>query len=414
MRQPILASAIALLMTTPSFAQSPAPTATVAEPVAGCDPMEIGPVYDASIDANATLACFQLVTPDVPTLTKLDLNLAGFRQGAMHDVSLVRVDPDGSTHAVSSDASGDPYRVVQVLTGPSVRWLALVGRTAGGSASSFQMQATVAERSDRYEPNDAITKATRIGGNQVFDGNLDNDADIDNYLIYFRADQKEAVIELHAPNGVVADIVDGGNRTGVLRAGKEMRVDTSQPVFMAIRGESAASASKYTVRVRDPKAIAVLSSYSSKENISHLAPGLNSDNPGAANVARSMDIEVTAFEGDHATPLGAGHPVRVYAIDSDGNRSWPVGSIDVVTDENGKARATLPISDCKGGQIGPIRIVPRVEHPSVWYITYNPSAVVHAGVIGSDPDALVQPLRDHPQWFQHICKETVEPLRRAS
>jgi len=414
MRQLILVGVIGLLAATPSFAQPPTPVTTLPDPVAGCDPMEIGPVYDASLDAGATLACFQLVTPDVASLTKLDLNLAGFRQGDMHDVSLVRVDADGSTHAMASDASGDTYRIVQALTGPSTRWLVLIGRTGAGAASSFQMQATVAEGSDRYEPNDAIAKATPIGGNRVFDGNLDSDADVDNYLVSFRPDQKEAVIKLDAPEGVIAEVIDGSNRAGLLHAGKEMRVDTSHPVFLAVKGESTTTAPKYTVRVRDPKAIAVLSSYFSKENISHLAPGVNSDTPGAANVARQMEIEVTAYEGDHATPLGAGHPVTVYARDTDGKRNWLVGSVDLVTDENGKARATLPISDCKGGEMGPIRVIPRVEHPSVWYITYNPTSIVHAGVRGSDPDAQFQPLTKHPQLFQHICKETVEPLRRPS
>ena len=56
MRQLILVGVIGLLAATPSFAQPPTPVTTLPDPVAGCDPMEIGPVYDASLDAGATLA----------------------------------------------------------------------------------------------------------------------------------------------------------------------------------------------------------------------------------------------------------------------------------------------------------------------------------------------------------------------
>lgn len=54
MRQLILVSAIGLLVATPSLAQAQTPVTTVADAVAGCDPMDIGPVYDASLDAGAT------------------------------------------------------------------------------------------------------------------------------------------------------------------------------------------------------------------------------------------------------------------------------------------------------------------------------------------------------------------------
>jgi len=408
MRPLVLASAIGLLLATPGvFARTGAPAPTIAAPVPGCDPMEIGPVYDASIDVDATLTCFQLVTPDNPSLTKLDLNFAGFRQGEVHDVSLVRVDADGSTHAVASDASGDTYRIVQGMTGPLTRWLVMVGRPAKGPASSFQMQATVAEGSDRYEPNDAIAKATPIQGNKVFEGNLDSAADVDNYLISFRADQKVAVIQIEAPVGVVIDVLDGSNTPHTLRGGDRKRVDSSRPVFVAVRGDDAPDAARYKVSVIDPMAIAVLSSYSSKENISHLAPGTVPGVAGAANVARQMEVEVTAFEGDHTTRLGAGHEVTIFARDTGKNKeNWLVGSVKVVTDANGTARATLPISECKGGEFGPIQVIPRVEHPDAWFITYNPFAVVHAWVDSSDPNAQVEPL-NKPQFFQHICKETV-------
>ncbi|SEP04513.1 hypothetical protein SAMN02800692_3371 [Luteibacter sp. UNC138MFCol5.1] len=412
MQRNILWSGVALLMLTctcGAHAQS-AITGATSPPVPGCETMAIGPVYDASIDANATTACFQMVTPEALASIKLDVNMAGFPQGALHDISLVRVDADGTTHAVASDASTDSYRIVQAMSAPSTRWLLLVGRPAGGATVPFQLQAALSEGSDRFEPNDAFAKATTLQGSQVIAANLDNPGDVDNYLVSFRSDQREAILSLEGPGSISADIVDGANRTGTLGAGRQLRVDTSRPVFVSVRGEQAEANSAYTLRVSDPKANAVVSSYYSNENISHLAPGLIPGVRGAANVAREMQVEVTAFEGDHETRLGAGHRVRIYAHDrafaGNTGTSWEVGVIDAVTDEHGVARATMSISECRGGVVGPIRVQPRLEHPDVWYITYNPISLVHAVVLGADPDAQIKAI-ERNQTFQHVCKETV-------
>jgi hypothetical protein len=363
--------------------------------------MEIGPVYDASLSTGSTLGCFQFVTPETPVATKVDVNLAGFRAGEMHDVSLLRVDSDGTTHAAATDASVDPYRVLQSIGNASIRWLLLVDRPGAGEASPFQMQVTLATGVDRYEPNDSFANITRLEGNQRVEGNLDNANDTDNFLIAFRPDQKTVNLELEAPAGVVGIVMDGAQKTGEIRGGSAFRVDASKPVFVQLRGDASTTGARYAIALRDPAAAAVVTMVRSKENISHLAPGLDSTAPGGANIARVADVEAQVFEGDRATPVGAGYVVKFEGYDVGTNRNWLLTEMTAVTDERGIARTTLHIGPCKGGAIGPITVPTRGSPPDFWDIEYNPSGAVIARVNGSDASEATTPLR-----FEHICKET--------
>ncbi len=74
----------------------------------------------------------QLVTPSSARPTKLDINLAGFSANETHEISLVRVDADGTMHAAASDISTDAARIVQATGAQSTRWLILVGRPGSG------------------------------------------------------------------------------------------------------------------------------------------------------------------------------------------------------------------------------------------------------------------------------------------
>ncbi|SEN43241.1 hypothetical protein SAMN02800694_3470 [Luteibacter sp. UNCMF331Sha3.1] len=395
---------VAALLPLTAYAREAAPpetTPATAPALPGCAPMEIGPVYDASLSVGSTLGCFQFVTPETPAATKVDVNLAGFRAGELHDVSLVRVDSDGSTHAAATDASMDAYRVLQSISNSSTRWLLLVGRPKGGDASPFQMQVTLSTGVDRHEPNDAFTTTTKLEGNQRIEGNLDNAGDVDNFLISFRPDQKTANLELEAPAGVVGIVVDGAKKTGELRGGSAYRVDSSRPVFVQVKGDASTVGARYTIALRDPGAAAVVTMVRSKENISHLAPGLDSTVPGGANVARVADVEAKVFEGDRATPVGAGYVVRFKGYDVGTNGHWLLTEVTAVTDEQGVARTALKIGPCRGGAIGPITVPTRGNPPDFWDIEYNPSGVVIATVDGGAPSAKHGELP-----FEHICKET--------
>ncbi|SEO98992.1 hypothetical protein SAMN02800692_3079 [Luteibacter sp. UNC138MFCol5.1] len=374
---------------------------STAPPVDGCAPMDIGPAYDASLSTGATLGCFQFVTPATPAASKVDVNLAGFRAEELHDVSLVRVDSDGSTRAAATDASMDAYRILQAISDASTRWLLLVGRPKGGEVSPFQMQVTLATGADRHEPNDAFTTMTKLEGNQRIEGNLDNAGDVDNFLITFRPEQKMANLELEAPPGVVGIVVDGAKKTGELRGGSAFRVSSSRPVFVQIKGGASTVGARYTIALRDPGATAVVTMVRSSENISHLAPALDSTMPGGANVARVAEVEAQVFEGDRATPVGAGYVVKFEGYDVGTNGHWLLTELTAVTDERGIARTTLNVGPCKGGAIGPITVPTRGNPPDFWDIEYNPSGAVIAWVDGSDTSDATRPLR-----FEHICKET--------
>jgi len=400
MQPTLFRSALAVaLFPLMASAQSAAPT--TAPPIAGCAPMDIGPAYDASLSIGSTLGCFQFVTPDAPASSKVDLNLAGFRAGELHDVSLVRVDSDGSTHAAATDTSMDAYRVLQSISPASTRWLLLIGRPAAGAASPFQMQVTLAQGVDRHEPNDSFANITRLEGNQRIEGNLDNANDTDNFLISFRPDQKTVNLELEAPAGVVGIVVDGAQKTGEIRGGSAFRVDASKPVFVQLRGDASTIGARYTVALRDPAAAAVITMVRSKENISHLAPGLDSTVAGGANVARVADVEAQVFEGDRATPVGAGYVVTFKGYDVETNGSWLLTEMKAITNEQGIARTTFNVGPCKGGAMGPITVPTRGHPPDFWDIEYNPSAVVFASVDTSTPSVAPGQL-----YFQHICKET--------
>lgn len=409
MRRTVISLAIAMAFLT-AVGRAPASTdGTMTAPVPGCDAMEVGPVYDAAIDAASTLACFQLAIPVFSTDTKLDVNFAGFEPGAKHDVSLVRVRPDGSMQAVASDTSVDSLRIVQGVKAASTRWLVLVGRPAAGAASPFQMQATLAYGSDRYEPNDSVANATALRGNQHIEGNLDSPADVDRYLLTLRADQTRAIVEFEAAANVVAELIDGTNQPRALQVGKPLRVDSSRPLFISVRGGDATEGgARYTLRTRDPHAIAVVSTVHSKENISHLAPGREFLVPGGANAARTLEVAATVFEGDAVTPVGAGQDVVFSAFDLEGTkqpiRRWQLATAEAVTDDEGIAHATLDIGPCRGGVLGPIRVPTRGSPPDFWDITYNPASAVVAIV----PDSDAQPSfgnRKAVGRFQHVCKE---------
>lgn len=409
MRRIPIAFAIATVLVPMSGRAGTSPVPGLAPPVDGCDPMDVGPVYDVSPDASAKLACFQLMTPAGSGLSKLDINLAGFRSGELHEVNLIRVDPNGTTHAAASDASTDAYRLLQAVASPSTRWLVMVGRPAASALSPFQLQATVTFGSDRYEPNDAIATATILPGNQRIEANLDNAADTDHYLISVRPDQVQTIVEFEAAPGVGAELIDGVNEQHTLRAGKSVNVNSSRPIFISVRGtETVRSGTRYTLRTRDPRAFAVVSRIHSNENISHLAPGLGLPVPGGTNAARTLQVEATVYEGDGTTVAGAGERVVFDALDlRDANRlkpSWPLASTEATTDDKGKARATLNIGPCRGGIWGPIRVPTRGTPSSYWDITYNPTSILVATIPGNDPPS--QPSSDHV-WkrFEHVCKE---------
>jgi len=385
------------------------PNTETAPPVAGCDPIAIGPVYDVSIEVTSRLECFQLVTPDDPGRPKLDVNFAGFHADELHDVSLVRVDPDSSTHAIATDSSTDAFRVVQAIGPPSTRWLILVGRTTSGTVSQFQLQATVAYDGDRYEPNDTIAKASVLRGNQRIEANLDNAADADHYLIIPRADQKQTIVEFDTAAGVTAKLIDGVDQTHMLQAGRPIRMDSSHPIFLSVSGIGAIDAgARYSLRTRDPNAFAVVSRIHSNERISHLAPGFGLSVPGGANAARSLEVEATVFEGDGKTTVGAGQRVAFHAYDVEKSNSWLLTSTEIVTNDDGIARATLAIGACKGGVRGPVRMHTPSNRPEYWDISYNPESIVLAMLPGNE-----QRLQPTQYWipFQHVCKEAYRGYR---
>jgi hypothetical protein len=267
----------------------------------------------------------------------------------------------------------------------------------------------VAYGSDSYEPNDSIAKASVLRGNQRIEANLDSAADIDHYLIVVRADQEKTIIEFEAPPGVVAELIDGANQQQGLQAGQSVRVNSSQPIFVSVRAKDAVDAgTRYTLRTRDPKAFAVVSKVHSNEKISHLAPGRGLSVPGGANAARTLEVEARVYEGDGSTPVGAGQRVVFNASDVEAKNSWPLTSVEAVTDDKSIARATLNIGPCKGGILGPVRMHTLSNRPEYWDIAYNPESVVLALVSGSD-----QPFRPEHGWqpFQHVCREVYRGYR---
>jgi hypothetical protein len=401
MRRISLVFAIAAALVPPPAKSNTPPAENIAPPVDGCEPMDIGPVYDASLDASSKLACFQLVTPSSARPTKLDINLAGFRANETHEISLVRVDADGTMHAVASDISTDAARIVQATGAQSTRWLILAGRLGSGAASPFQLQATITWGSDGYEPNDSIAKTAVLRGNQHIEANLDSDADVDHYLITLRAGQAQTSVEWDAAPGVVAELIDGANQQHSLQPGRPIRVDSSRPIFIGVHGtDKAKSGARYSLRTRDPEPIAVVSRVHSNEAISRLAPGLVSTAPGGANAARTLEVEATVFEGDGVTPVGPGQRVTFRASDAEGPRKWLLASIETVTDAKSVARATLNIGPCRGGIRGPLRVHTPSNRPEYWDISYNPESRVVASIPGGNT-------RSSRLWgsFQHVCKE---------
>lgn len=145
---------------------------------------------------------------------------------------------------------------------------------------------------------------------------------------------------------------------------------------------------------------AVITSAGSRENITHLAPGLRSGSmPGGANAARWLDVTAMVFQADGTTPA-PGVSVTFEAFDGDGRseRRTALATTVAVADSQGMARARLDIGVCRGpGIVGPVTARRPSNRPEWWSITYVPGAVVRAS---TSPDTRVREAN-----FQHVCRE---------
>ncbi|WP_285405373.1 hypothetical protein [Luteibacter sp. ME-Dv--P-043b] len=146
---------------------------------------------------------------------------------------------------------------------------------------------------------------------------------------------------------------------------------------------------------------AVITRAGSRENITHLAPGLRSGSmPGGANAARFLDVTAAAFKADGKTPA-PGERIRIVAFDRDGTtkKAVELAAVDAITDSLGMATVRLPIGECRGpGIVGPLSVHRRSNKPAYWDITYVPGATVTATTADD---------RQPPEGanFQHVCRE---------
>lgn len=145
---------------------------------------------------------------------------------------------------------------------------------------------------------------------------------------------------------------------------------------------------------------AVITNASSRENITHLAPGLYGGSmPGGANAARFLDVTAMVFQADGTTPA-PGVSVTFEAFDGDASaeRRTPLATTVAVANSQGVARTRLDIGVCRGpGIVGPVTARRPSNRPAWWSITYVPGAIVRAR---TSPDTTVREAN-----FQHVCRE---------
>lgn len=155
-------------------------SSTVAAPVAGCQEISVGYVYNDTTPASGSFKCYQFVIADK---TKIDSQIA-LPADVTAVAGLYFVDPASGQLTTELDSEQTPNPLLMQTVGQNMRIVLALQPTNGTGGQVFQFGTWSRQGFDAYEPNDKPSRAVTIPLSKNIKANIDAPSVDEDYYFY--------------------------------------------------------------------------------------------------------------------------------------------------------------------------------------------------------------------------------------